>query len=353
MPVENKSAIIVSREVFALVDWISNCKQIQAFHGAKITRILSDQGSEFVNQEFETHSRLRGIHLATSPAYQPQSNGVAIRMVGLAKQCTRRLLLASRLPNIYWSYAMRFAAEVLRHKALGFTWNMPAFGEEVGMWRSQDKKLIKSAHNRGAIGRLIEVTPWQNGTTSLIAKGSDLQEPVITQGLQPKTVAIECLRLSEPRTVPEGWTKSALDVFARDWTSIVTPEGKDLWIQLKTGKAQYSSPFMSEFADAKTTDSFAYWGDVNEAGNDHVRQEVLDFVCPTHQPDQLRTSLTKTVPKARIIPNKVVMQTKGDQYERWKQATSKELQAFLKTAWKEPTAETKARYFARKQKVVM
>ena len=156
----------------------------------------------------------------------------------------------------------------LRHKALGFTWNMPAFGEEVGMWRSQDKKLIKSANNRGAIGRLIEVTPWQNGTTSLIAKGSDLQDPEMIQGLQPKTVAVECLRLSEPRTIPEGWTKSALDVFARDWTSIVTPEGKDLWIQLKTGKAQYSSPFMAEFADAKTVDSFAYWGDVNEAGND-------------------------------------------------------------------------------------
>ena len=182
---------------------------------------------------------------------------------------------------------------------------------------------------------------------------SDLQDPEIIQGLQPKIVAVECLRLAEPRTIPEGWTKPALDVFARDWTSIVTPEGKDLWIQLKTGKAQYSSPFVSEFADAKTADSFAYWGDVNEDGNNQVRQEVLDFVCPTHQPEQLRTSLTKTVPKARIIPNKIVMQTKGDQYERWKQVTSKELQAFLKTAWKEPTAETKARYFARKQKVVM
>ena len=87
--------------------------------------------------------------------------------------------------------------------------------------------------------------------------------------------------------------------------------------------------------------------------NNQVRQEVLDFVCPTHQPEHFRTSLTKTVPKARIIPNKVVMQTKGDQYERWKQATLKELQAFLKTAWKELTAETKARYFAKKQKVVM
>ena len=28
---------------------------------------------------------------------------------------------------------MRFAAELLRHKALGFPWNMPAFGEEVGI----------------------------------------------------------------------------------------------------------------------------------------------------------------------------------------------------------------------------
>ena len=353
VPIENKSAIVVSREVFALIDWISTCKQIQAFHGAKITRILSDQGSEFVNQEFETHARLRGIHLATSPAYQPQSSGVAERMVGLAKQCTRRLLLASRLPDIYWSYAMRFAAEMLRHKASGFAWNMPAFGEEVGMWRSQDKKLIKAANNRGAIGRLIAVIPWQNGTTSLIAKGSDLQDPEIIQGLQPKTVAVECLRLSKPRAIPEGWTKAALDALARDWTSIATPEGKDLWIQLKTGKTQYSSPFMSEFADAKTVNSFACWGDVNDVGNDLVRQEVLDFGCPAHQPEQLRDSLTKTVPKARVIPNKVVMQTTGDQYERWKQAKFKELQAFLKTAWKEPTAEIKARYFAKKQKVVM
>ena len=219
---------------------------------------------------------------------------------------------------------MRFAAERLRHKALGFSWNMPAFGEEVGMLRSQDKKLIKSANNRGAIGRLIEVTPWQNGTTSLIAKGSDLQNPEIIQGLQPKTVAVECLRLSEPRTIPEGWTKSALD-------------------GLKERICGSSSRLVKHSTLCRLCRSLlmprlliplAYWGDVNEAGNDQVRQEVLDFVCPTHQPEQLRTSLTKTVPKARVIPNKVVMQTKGVQYERWKQATSKELQAFLQDSVK-------------------
>ena len=214
------------------IDWISTCKQIQAFNGAEINRILSDQGSEFVSQEFETHARMRGIHLATSPACQPQSNGVAERTVGLAKQCTRRLLLASELPKDLLELCHEICGRAASVQGFGIPLEYASIGEEVGMWRSQDKKLIKSAQKRGAIGRLIEVNPWQNGTTLLIAKGSDLQDPEIIPGLQPKTVAVDCLRLSEPRLIPEGWTKPALDTLARDWTSIITPEGKDLWIQL-------------------------------------------------------------------------------------------------------------------------
>ena len=84
-----------------------------------------------------------------------------------------------------------------------------------------------------------------------------------------------------------------------------------------------------------------------------VRPEVVVFQPPVDQPTQVRDSLTKTVPKARSIPNRVVMNTSGAQYDRWKQATSKELQAFLKTAWKEPTPEVRSRYFASKKKVVM
>ena len=139
----------------------------------KVLRILSDHGTEFVNQDFEKCARQRGIHLATSPAHQPQSNGVAERLVGLAKQCTRHLLQATSLPNIYWSYAMCFAAEMLRHKVLGFPWHVPAFGEEVGIRRSHDKKQAKCAHNKGAVGRLIAIDPWGNGTCILIAKGTD------------------------------------------------------------------------------------------------------------------------------------------------------------------------------------
>ena len=60
----------------------------------------------------------------------------------------------------------------------------------------------------------------------------------------------------------------------------------------------------------------AYWGEANEQGNDVVRQEVVEFNHPQDKPAQARNALTKTVPKARISPNNVVMNTTGEQCDR-------------------------------------
>ena len=79
----------------------------------------------------------------------------------------------------------------------------------------------------------------------------------------------------------------------------------------------------------------------------------MKFVPQQEKPAQARDALTKTVPKTRIIPNKVVMTITGAQYERWKQTTAKELQTFLKTAWKESTPELRSCYFAAKKKIVI
>ena len=101
LAVENKSGLTVTKAVFQLIDQTNGCKREQSFHGAQILQIVRDKGTELFNQELETAARRRGsIHLATSPAHQPQSNGLAARLVGLAKQTTRRLLLARRLPNL-------------------------------------------------------------------------------------------------------------------------------------------------------------------------------------------------------------------------------------------------------------
>ena len=51
----------------------------------------------------------------------------------------------------------------------------------------------------------------------------------------------------------------------------------------------------------------AYWGETTDSANAVVRPEVVVFQPPVDQPAQARDSLTKTVPKARTIPNRVVM----------------------------------------------
>ena len=99
LPVKSMSGMTVTKAVFQLTDQINVCNRVQSFRAAHILRIFNDKGTEFVNQKFDTATPQRGTHVATSPAHQPESNGLAERLVGLAKQTTRRLLLACQLLN--------------------------------------------------------------------------------------------------------------------------------------------------------------------------------------------------------------------------------------------------------------
>ena len=99
IPVDNKSGLLVWQEVFQLIDYIASCKQFQAFHSSKVFHILSEQGTEFVNQDFEKHSRQCGIRLSTSPAHQPQSNGVAKRLPGLTKTMCKMPSSCTQIPR--------------------------------------------------------------------------------------------------------------------------------------------------------------------------------------------------------------------------------------------------------------
>ena len=74
-----------------------------------------------------------GLHLAISPAHQPQFN-----LNGLEHS----LLPASGLLKSNWSHAMQFGANLLRHKALGLPQNVPAFG---------------ASGLKGTLGRLLHV----------------------------------------------------------------------------------------------------------------------------------------------------------------------------------------------------
>ena len=99
---------------------------------------------------------------------------------------------------------MRYGAELLRHKSFGFPNTMPAFGEEVGIRRSRDKKLAKASDLKGAVGRLLYVDLRGDGTRTSLKKGCGPDDPEFIHGLRPKSVSTNCIR--KACGVPEGWS---------------------------------------------------------------------------------------------------------------------------------------------------
>eukprot|EP00971_Amphidinium_carterae_P056227 1109545-Amphidinium_carterae.1 len=95
---------------------------------------MSDNGGEFTSKPFIEGLHVLGVTLTTSPSYQPQSNGMAERCVGLMKTAVRRLLVAANLSDRVWPYAVHFAAQLQQAKALCYPWDQPMFGELVATW---------------------------------------------------------------------------------------------------------------------------------------------------------------------------------------------------------------------------
>ncbi len=164
MPLPDRAAHEIAKAIGDTIRFIQNCKFLRPFQGCLVRRIVSDQGTEFMNQTLQSKAEEWGVHWATSPAYQPASNGVAERMIGLAKTIVRRLF-ASELESKYWSYALLHGADVLRYRSVKLPYPHPVFGETVGIWRSQDKDKVKALEPRGARGRFLgcdSLTKWND-----------------------------------------------------------------------------------------------------------------------------------------------------------------------------------------------
>eukprot|EP00971_Amphidinium_carterae_P251804 4999390-Amphidinium_carterae.1 len=135
-PLESKAPERVLTCVREVILWIRNsqyCSSITA--GRFIQRFMSDNGGEFTSKPFIQGLHQLSVTLTTAPSYQPQSNGMAERCVGLMKTAVRRLLVAANLGDRFWPYAVHFAAQLQQTKALGYPWDQPVFGELVATWR--------------------------------------------------------------------------------------------------------------------------------------------------------------------------------------------------------------------------
>eukprot|EP00971_Amphidinium_carterae_P003370 66397-Amphidinium_carterae.1 len=153
-PLEIKASERVLTCVKEVILWIRNAQYCSgSTAGRFIQRFMSDNRGEFTSKPFTHGMHKLGVTLTTAPSYQPQSNGMAERCVGLIKTAVRRLLVAANLGDRFWLYVVHFAAQLQQAKALGCPWDQPMFGELVATRRLKTKADHSSTEPRVRRGR--------------------------------------------------------------------------------------------------------------------------------------------------------------------------------------------------------
>ena len=104
-PIIRKDAVTVGNQIAELIDRLPNVKH---FHGVLVRRLMTDKGTEFANTFVDKIASQRGVSVSHSPPHQPQSNGVAERMIGLVKTCSEKTFESLR-PG---SYILEFCSGV-------------------------------------------------------------------------------------------------------------------------------------------------------------------------------------------------------------------------------------------------
>ena len=94
-------------EVFAAFK--DNAAYAKNFTGKKIKNLQSDNGTEYLSNEFEDFLKDRGIKRRLSIPHTPQQNGIAERKNRTLLETARCLMLQSRLPARFWGEAVNTA----------------------------------------------------------------------------------------------------------------------------------------------------------------------------------------------------------------------------------------------------
>ena len=98
-------------EVFSHFQTFVNFVETQ--FNKKIKTFRTDNGTEFINQNFLNFTKQRGILHQTSCVYTPQQNGISERKNRHLLEMTRTLLFQNNVPNNFWSEAVLTATYLI------------------------------------------------------------------------------------------------------------------------------------------------------------------------------------------------------------------------------------------------
>jgi transposase InsO family protein len=83
--------------------------------GAKIKKLRSDRGGEYLSTEFNRYLKDQGIKQQLTIHHSPQQNGVAERLNRTLVEHARAMLLGQDMPKILWVEALNYTTWLKNH----------------------------------------------------------------------------------------------------------------------------------------------------------------------------------------------------------------------------------------------
>ena len=175
-----------SVEVCAALERMTSFFESLSFEGFEITgspRIKRLHSDALYFQKFLSNHR--SIYHTLTTGYDPQANGTAERSVGLMKALSARCLTTSGLPQEFWGYAVKHAAQSLLCSSLQKKQKSPPFGSQV-IAQVLNHKKVKYPEQRSISGRLLYWDHLQDQLSYLLCPSEEEnEEPKVQRAALP------------------------------------------------------------------------------------------------------------------------------------------------------------------------
>ena len=160
VPTLSREAGEVVEAMREVIGWMDSCGS-EVFEGTpKITRFHTDRAREFEAGPVEELARQHGISMTETGGHNSEGNGQAEVQIRTVRSMVRRVLLSSGFDHLFWPFAGRYVADVLRLSMLHRLGDKvkeipPPMGTWVAVRRQGKPKEFGAWESRGLVGKLL------------------------------------------------------------------------------------------------------------------------------------------------------------------------------------------------------